>query len=133
MMDPILPDGESEAPEMLSGGVKIRDGRLIALEILEVLAGTKSPTEASQALSVSLTRYYTLENRALEGLVAACEPQPRGPRPSQDKVLEELRAENANLVRECKRFQTLARATKRSLELVQPKVRAPRSPCQWRP
>ena len=46
-----------------------REARRLAAAILEVLAGMRSPTEAAQALSISGPRYYTLEQRALEGLV----------------------------------------------------------------
>jgi hypothetical protein len=49
-----------------------------AAAILEVLAGARTPTEAATALAVSLPRYYQLESRALEGLVAACVPKPKG-------------------------------------------------------
>src|SRR5947209_17562740 len=55
-----------------------REARQRAAAILEVLAGARSPTEAAQALGVSLPRYYLLEARALGGLLAACEPQPPG-------------------------------------------------------
>ena len=56
-----------------------REAKQRAAAILEVLAGARTPTAAAQALGVSLTRYYLLEEKALVGLLAACEPQPRGP------------------------------------------------------
>ncbi len=37
--------------------------------VLEVLAGVRTPSEASTALGVSTMRYYVLERRALEGMV----------------------------------------------------------------
>ncbi len=49
--------------------------------ILEVLAGVKTPTQAAADLGTSLPRYYQLETRALEGLVAALEPRPKGKQP----------------------------------------------------
>ncbi len=52
------------------------EAQRLAATILEVLAGLRSPPEASQALAVSLPRYYQLEARALEGLVAALAPRP---------------------------------------------------------
>ena len=58
-----------------------RDAKQRAAAILEVLAGGRTPTQAAQALGVSLGRYYLLEDNALAALVAACEPQPRGPSP----------------------------------------------------
>jgi hypothetical protein len=51
-----------------------------AAAILEVLAGVLRPAEAAELLETSLPRYYLWEKRALVGLLAACEPTPRGPR-----------------------------------------------------
>src|SRR5271155_4376029 len=55
-----------------------RDAKQRAAAILEVLAGGRTPTQAAQALGLSLGRYYLLEDKALAAVVAACEPQPRG-------------------------------------------------------
>jgi hypothetical protein len=55
-----------------------RDANRVAAAILEVLAGVRTPTDAAQALVVSVPRYYQLEQRALEGLIAACEPRRLG-------------------------------------------------------
>src|SRR5262249_7411877 len=57
-----------------------REARQRAALILEVLAGGRTPVQAAQPLAVSLSRYYLLEEKALHGLLAACEPAPRGPR-----------------------------------------------------
>jgi hypothetical protein len=46
--------------------------------ILEVLAGMRTPTEAATVVGLSVPRYYLWEQRALEGLVRACEPRPKG-------------------------------------------------------
>src|SRR5207245_9304716 len=48
--------------------------------ILEVLAGLRTPSEASTALGVTTMRYYVLERRALEGMVQALQPRPKGKR-----------------------------------------------------
>jgi len=95
---------------------KPRDGRVIGLTILEVLGGLKSPTEAAESLEVSLTYYYVLETKAIEGLLHACEPKARGPRSSPEKQLEELRRDKERLERELLRTQAIARAAQRSLE-----------------
>ena len=55
-----------------------RDAQRVATAILEVLAGVRTPAEAAAAVSLSLPRYYLWEQRALEGLVRACEPRPVG-------------------------------------------------------
>jgi len=99
---------------------KPRDGRLVALAVLETLAGEKTPTEASESLGVSLTYYYTLENRALEGLVKACKPKPKGRQWTAERELAEVRKENGQLRREVRRAQAVARAAQRSLELAPP-------------
>src|SRR6516164_6368790 len=54
------------------------EAKRLAAAVLEVLAGTRGPSEAAAALSISLPRYYQLEGRALEGLLAACEPRRGG-------------------------------------------------------
>jgi hypothetical protein len=67
-----------------------KDDKQRAAAILEVLAGGRTPTQAAQALGVSLGRYYLLEDKALAALVAACEPQPRGPSPDGTRRLASL-------------------------------------------
>ena len=64
-----------------------------AAAILEVLAGARTPTQAAQVLSVSLPRYYQLEERALRGLLQACEPKPKGRVRSAASELASLRQE----------------------------------------
>ena len=110
---------ETEALEVVGDTVerKPRDGRLVALAVLETLAGEKTPTEAAESLGVSLTHYYNLENRALEGLVKACAPKPKGRQWTAERELEDVRKENLQLRREVRRAQAVARAAQRSLEL----------------
>lgn len=91
-----------------------------AAAILEVLAGVRRPSEAAQVLGTSLPRYYQLEQRALTGLVSACEPAPRGPRLDHARQLARLEREKQRLQRECDRQQALVRVTQRSLGLVMP-------------
>ena len=55
-----------------------REAKRLAACILEVLGGMRLPSDAATALSVSLPRYYQLEARALNGLLAACEPRRLG-------------------------------------------------------
>lgn len=91
-----------------------------AAAILEVLAGVRRPSEAAQALSTSLPRYYQLERRALVGLLKACEPAPRGPRIDIARQLAALERENRRLQRECDRQQALVRMAERGLGLPPP-------------
>ena len=44
-----------------------KEARQLAMLVLEVLAGAKTPSESADVLGVSLPRYYALETRALAG------------------------------------------------------------------
>lgn len=89
----------------------------LAVAILEVLAGMRTPADAARALEVSLPRYYQLETRALGGLIAACEPRPLGKQPSVTNRLAVLERELEQARRESARQQALVRAAHRSLGL----------------
>ena len=104
----------------VSGGS--RPARQLAAAVLEVLAGVIRPAEAAAALKVSLPRYYTLERRALEGLVRGCEPVPVGRKTSSpQKELDRLQRQVARLEQDCARYQALARASQRAAGLSAPK------------
>jgi hypothetical protein len=97
-----------------------------AAAILEVLAGVRRPREAAAALGVSLPRYYLLEQQALRGLVAACEPRsPGGPR--LETRLAQLEQQLRQRERECARQQALVRAAQRSVGLALPPAGPPLS------
>jgi hypothetical protein len=93
------------------------EAQRLAATILEVLAGMRSPPEASQALAISLPRYYQLEARALEGLVAALAPQPLGKQPSLENRVKLLEKQLAAAHRQCARQEALVRVTQRTLGL----------------
>src|SRR5438046_1137093 len=78
--------------------------------ILEVLAGLRTPSEASTALGVTAMRYYVLERRALEGMVQALAPRPKGKRRRPEDALQEAGREKVRLEREMGRLQALVRA-----------------------
>src|SRR6516225_12268500 len=82
-----------------------KEAKRLAAVILEVLAGVRQPSQAAEALQVSLPRYYQVEARALRGLLAACEPRPRGRRPEVARELTVLRQQHARLQRELARQQ----------------------------
>ena len=104
----------------VSGGS--RPARQVAAAVLEVLAGVIRPAEAAEALKVSLPRYYTLERRALEGLVLGCEPVPVGRKASSpQKELDQLQRQVARLEQDSARYQALARASQRAVGLSIPK------------
>jgi hypothetical protein len=76
--------------ERMTGGSTLgrdasREARRLAAAILEVLAGVRTPAQAATAVGLSLPRYYQVEGRALQGLLAACEARPRGRVAGKDK------------------------------------------------
>lgn len=107
------------------GGVTLgkessREARRLAAAILEVLAGARTPAQAATAIEVSLTRYYQLENRALRGLLLACEPKSKGRTRTPDRDLAALRRQHERLQQEVTRQQSLVRLTQRSIGLAPP-------------
>ena len=108
-----------------TGGVSLGrassvEAKRIAAAILEALAGERTPIQAAQALSVSLPRYYQLEAAGLRGLLAACEPKPRGRQPNLDAELSALRRQNERLQRDVSRQQSLVRLTQKAAGLAAP-------------
>jgi hypothetical protein len=91
--------------------------RKLAAVVLEVLAGLRGPREAAAAVELSLPRYYAAELRALHGLLAACEPPPRGRQPAAASEVTALKRRCAELERQCVRQQTLLRLAQRSIGL----------------
>jgi len=100
------------------------DGRRLAVAVLEVLAGARTPLQAAQAVGLSLPAYYKLEQRALEGLVYACEPRPPGRQCSPERELANVRKEFQRLHLELQRQKALTRAAQRALGLAPPAPRA---------
>jgi hypothetical protein len=91
--------------------------------ILEVLAGLRTPSEASTVLGVTTMRYYVLERRALEGMVQSLQPRPKGKRRRPEDALAEAGREKVRLEREKGRLQALVRAAQRTMGLPPPPAR----------
>lgn len=89
----------------------------LAIAILEVLVGERTPADAAQALGITVPRYYQLETRAVNGLVAACEPRPKGKQASPETRIAALERQLSQAHREVTRQQSLVRAAHRSLGL----------------
>lgn len=107
--------GEEEPPARDSAEA----GRRGAV-ILEVLAGVRGATAAAEALGISVNHYYQLERKAVQGLVRACEPQPKGRTartPSLEQQLVSVRRELEEARREVLRQSALVRATQRAMGL----------------
>lgn len=95
--------------------------------ILEVLGGLRSPADAGTVLGVSLQRYYQLEVRGLQGLVAALDVTPkRGPQSSPQVALRRLAAERDQLQRELRRAQALVRVAQRTIGVAPPESSRPK-------
>jgi hypothetical protein len=101
-----------------------KEARRLAAVILEVLGGARTPTQAAEVLGLSLIRYYQLETRAVHGLVAACEPKPRGRVVSPQTKVVALEKEQQRLRRELARQQALVRLSQRALGLPPPPAAA---------
>ena len=98
-----------------------KEAKRLAAMLLDVLAGSRTPPQAAETLGVSLPRYYQLEDRGLNGLLAACETRPRGRQANNSEMqLHTLTRENERLKRELSRYQTLVRLTQRSVGVPPP-------------
>src|SRR5262245_51096297 len=104
-----------------------REAKRLAAMLLDVLAGVRTPPQAAEALGVSLPRYYQLEDRALNGLVAACESRPRGRQADGEAHVRLLEKEVERLRRELARYQSLVRLTQRTVGVSPPPVTAKES------
>lgn len=99
-------------PGALAGSV---EAKRHAAVILEVLSGLRGTEDGSHAMGVSLTRYYLLETRALQGLIGALEPRPKGRQRRPEDEIGALRRDKERLERDLSRTQALVRAAHRSM------------------
>lgn len=91
-----------------------------AAVILEVLSGLRRTEDGSAAMKVALPRYYVLETRALQGMITALEPRPKGRQRRPEDELAALQKDRDRLQRELNRTQALVRASQRALGIPQP-------------
>ena len=110
----------AKKPRVTSPQGPSQEARRTAAAILEVLAGIRTPSEAAQVLSVSVPRYYALEQRAVASLVAGCERHLRGPAKSPQQRIAELDREVQRLRQQCDRQRALTRAVQRTVGLPMP-------------
>ena len=92
-----------------------KEAKRLVAAILEVLAGARTPQQATAVLGMSLPRYYQVEARALQALLAACEAKPKGRQPDPRKEVVQLQRDNERLQHELNRQQSLTRMAQRSL------------------
>ena len=113
-------NGSPTTPRSRQRHVASREARRMAAVILEVLAGMRNPREAAEVLSVSVARYYALERRAVESLVASCEARSGGSVPTPQQRIAELQREVQRLRQQSDRHLALARAVQRTVGLAMP-------------
>jgi hypothetical protein len=101
-------------PETLKAGSHARKA---VAAILEALSGEIGTTEAAALLGISLSRYYQLETRALQGMLTALEPRKRGKQKTPQGEIRALKAQKREVEQELRRHQSLLRAANRSLGL----------------
>ena len=121
-------NGAPRKGHRLRGGS--HEANRIAVAILEVLAGLRTPTEAAEALQISVARYYVLETRALEGLVAACQPKPQGKQRTAQSRIAALEKALQQARHECARQQALVRAAQRTVGLSKVVARSGKQPAK---
>lgn len=99
------------------------EARRQAALILEVLGGLRGPSDAAKVMGVALPRYYVLETRALQALIKAMEPLPRGPGRNPDAEIAALQMQLARQKQELVRSQSLQRAMRSAIGIAaaQPK------------
>lgn len=95
--------------------------RRLAALLLEAWSGVRSTQSASEAMGVAVTRFYQLEARALQMIVAAMEPRPRGRQRTAESELQKLKAEKQRLLRDVERYQSLYRTAQRALGIAMAK------------
>jgi hypothetical protein len=105
------------APIVKSGSP---DARKQAALVLEVLGGARTIADASEAMGISTNRYYQLERRALDGLIAALEPRKRGRIVRSVDRVAHLESDKARLEREIGRLQALLRGAQRAIGITPP-------------
>lgn len=98
-----------------------QEAQRLAAAILEVLAGLRTPGQAAEALGISQARYFQVETRAMQALVASCVPRSRGPGRNPEREIAVLKRQQEHLKREVSRQQTLLRLAQRNIGLAPPR------------
>jgi len=99
------------------------EARKATAVVLEVISGARGTQSATEVLGISLMKYYLMEERALQGMVTALEPRPRGRRvPKPENELARVEKERERLKREVGRMQTLLRLVRKSAKLQDPVI-----------
>ncbi len=125
---------KASKPRKLADRVRLGtiESRRLAAAVLDVLGGGRSAPQAAEVLEISLPRYYALEARAVEGLMKACEPRPRGRVLSPERQIALVKRELARVMRERDGLLTQLRMAHRAMALAEPKA-SPKAKRKRRP
>jgi len=116
------PKGPSKAPPRPAEEAASPQARRTATVLLEVLAGLRSTGEAARTLGVTPMRFYAIEERAIGGLIAACEPRQSGFQPEARaahelvRLHEQVRRQGLEL----NQVRSVLRTTQRQLGVTPP-------------
>ena len=116
------PRAQPAGPKSVRGSDAARQKAAL---LIEAWSGVRSTQSASDAMGVALTRFYQLEARALQLLVSAMEPRPRGRQVTAEGRVQKLEAELKRLQRDVERYQSLYRTAQRTLGLAVAKAPEP--------
>ena len=94
-----------------------RRARQITAVVIEAFSGEVGTSEAAERLGISLSRYYQLEARALEGMIGALEPRSKGRANTPEREIQALKTEKKALEKDLRRQQALLRAAHRTVGL----------------
>jgi hypothetical protein len=116
---PVKKVTHTRKPEAILGS---EEAKRQAAVILEVMSGVRSAQEGSDVLGISPMRYYSLEDRALQGMVKALEPRPKGRRMrSPEDAMRQVETERERYRKEAGRLQALLRMVRKSVHLQEPR------------
>ncbi len=116
------PRAQPAGPKSVRGSDAARQKAAL---LIEAWSGVRTTQSASDAMGVALTRFYQLEARALQLLVSAMEPRPRGRQVTAEGRVQKLEAELKRLQRDVERYQSLYRTAQRTLGLAVAKAPEP--------
>jgi hypothetical protein len=97
-----------------------KEAKRLTAMILDVMAGVRTPQQAADALLMSLPRYYQVEARALQALLEACEPRPKGRQANPLREIAQIKRENERLRQDLGQQQSLVRMAQRAIGLSPP-------------
>lgn len=91
----------------------LKEGQKRAWMILQVLSGAKRLSEVTEEAGISMTRYYQLEEKAIQALVLSLSPQETKQKSCIQERLRRAEAKIDKLEREKKQYSQLRRVARK--------------------